>query len=212
VSVRTEKVLTGLTSEELKIALDPRHPEHVLPPSLPAGARVLDVGCGAGQTLIAAYPDRTTFGLDIDQGALLLGKSLTSGVCFVCGDAEALPYASDSFDMVVARVSLPYMNLDPSIREMYRVLKPGGTLWITLHTFASALKQARRSSYKGWLFFGYIVLNSMVLHAFQKQFGFFGRNETFQTERAIRKLLDRNRFEDVTVTQGEHFVVTAHAR
>jgi ubiquinone/menaquinone biosynthesis C-methylase UbiE len=217
VPVAIEKGLTVLTTEEyhrreLKIALDPEHPEHVLPPAPPAGAKVLDIGCGAGQTLIAAFPDRVCYGLDIDQEALRLGRSLTDRVRFVRGQGEQLPYASESFDMVLARVSLPYMRLDPSLREMRRVLRSGGAVWITLHTFRSAWQQARESSFKGWLFFAYIVVNSMLLHLTQKQFAMFGRNETFQTEHAIRRLLARNGFGDIQISLGEHFVVTAHAR
>lgn len=217
-AVAIEKVLTGLTSEEyhrreLTIALDPSHPEHVLPPRLPRSAKVLDIGCGAGQTLIAAFPDRLSFGIDKDIAALRLGRSLTDRVCFVCGAGEELPFADGSFEMVIARVSLPYMKLGPSIREIRRVLRPGGMVWMTLHTFNSAWRQARESSYKGWLFFAYIVVNSMLLHTIQREFSLFGRrNETFQTERGTRKLLERNGFDNISISIGEHFIVTAHAR
>ena len=78
--------------EELRIARDATHPRHLLPPEVSAGARVLDIGCGAGQTLIAAYPERITYGLDPDLSALRLGKLQTQSMRFVCGQAEALPY------------------------------------------------------------------------------------------------------------------------
>jgi len=206
-----------LTSEEyhrseLNIALHPQHPEHILPAGVPSAAKILDVGCGAGQTLIAAFPNRVSFGLDIDHAALKLGRSLTDRVRFVCGSAERLPYASHVFDMVVARVSLPYTNMDRSMREIRRVLRPGGTVWMTLHTFTFAWGQARQSSYKGWLFFLYIVLNSALLHTVQKQLSLFGRSETFQTRRSVRKLLDRHGFEDVRISIGQHFLVTARAQ
>lgn len=99
---------------ELKIALDPSQPDHLVPPPLPRSERVLDIGCGAGQTLIAAYSDRVSFGLDIDLDVLKLGRSLTDDVCFVCGKAESLPWPSGQFDMVIARVSLPYTSGSPS--------------------------------------------------------------------------------------------------
>jgi len=215
--VSIDNGLTGLTTEEyhrreLKIALDPTHPEHVLPPAVPRSAKVLDIGCGGGQTLIAAYPDRLTYGIDLDEDALRLGQSLTDRICFVRGDGESLPFAGNSFDMVLARVSLPYMRIGPTIREMRRVLRPGGEIWITLHIFRSVWRQACESSVKGWIFFVYIVLNSMLLHLAQKEFSFFGRNESFQTERGIRRLLERNGFDDIRISVGEHFIVSAHAR
>jgi SAM-dependent methyltransferase len=92
---------------ELKVALDPQDPRRILPPSLPRAAKVLDVGCGAGQSLIAAYPDRVAFGIDVDVEALQLGRTLTSSVCFAAARAESLPFESSQFDLVFARVSLP---------------------------------------------------------------------------------------------------------
>src|SRR5439155_7116311 len=50
---------------ELKIALDPSDPRRFIPAGIPEHSKVLDVGCGAGQTLIAACEDRHAFGLDI---------------------------------------------------------------------------------------------------------------------------------------------------
>ena len=97
---------------------------------------VVEIGCGAGQTLIAAYNNRVTFGLDVDPGALRLGRSLTQNVRFVCGKAEALPYGDEQFDLVLARGSVPYFNIPASLREMRRVLRPGGTVWMTLHPVA----------------------------------------------------------------------------
>src|SRR5262249_18921537 len=111
---------------ELAVALDPSHPSHILPPPLEARQLVLDVGCGAGQTLIAAYPDRVSFGLDIDRAALKLGRSLTDRVHFVCARAEALPWPDNSFDLVTARVSLAYTDIGRSLQEIRRVLKSGG--------------------------------------------------------------------------------------
>ena len=140
--------------EELEIALDPSHIAHLLPPPLPRSERVLDIGCGAGQTLMAAYSDRVSFGLDIDLEALNLGRSFTDHVCFVCGKAESLPWPNGQFDMVIARVSLPYTDISTSLKEVHRVLRKGGELWMTLH--ASPWRQAKSSNYKGWIFFAYI--------------------------------------------------------
>ncbi len=135
--------------DELKIALDPNHPKHILPPALPSSKRVLDIGCGAGQTLIARYPDRVSFGLDIDVDALQIGRSLTDRVRFVCGKAENLPYSNAQFDMVIARVSLAYTNISAALKEIHRVLKKDGELWITLHPFSIPWTQAKAGNWRG---------------------------------------------------------------
>ncbi len=195
--------------EELAIALDPNHPSHILPPLLPDCRRVLDVGCGAGQTLLTTYADRVTFGLDIDRDALKLGKSLTDRTRFVCGRAEALPWSNAQFDMVIARVSLAYTNINASLREIHRVLRRGGHLWMTLHPFSVPWRQARSSNYKGRIFFAYVVLNSALFHLTGRQVAFFGRYESFQTESGISRALRRNGFDIISIQRRTHFVVTA---
>src|SRR5437867_7613895 len=107
---------------EFAIARDPTDPRHVNPPPFPPDRRVLDVGCGAGQTLIACYGDRRAFGIDVDLDALKLGRSLTNRVAFVCGATEHLPFRDCGFDVVIARVSLPYTDLRLSLPEIRRVL------------------------------------------------------------------------------------------
>jgi len=196
---------------ELEIAFDPSHPAHILPPPLPRSQRVLDIGCGAGQTLIAAYPDRISFGLDIDLDALKLGRSLADHVCFVCGQAEALPWPDEQFDMVIARVSLPWTNISSSLKEIHRVLSKGGELWMTLQTFSLPWRRAKSANYRGRIFFGYIVLNSVLFHFTQKQFPFLGMYESFQTERGISRALRKNGFECISISKGRHFLVTARS-
>ena len=197
---------------ELEIALDPRNPAHILPPALPPSARVLDIGCGAGQTLIAAYPDRLCFGLDPDFEALRLGTELSSHVRFVCGHAEALPWPEQKFDFVILRVALPYTNIALCLREIHRVLKRGGTPWMTLHPWTIPWRQAQTGGrWKDWIFFAYIVLNSLLFHLAWKQFPFFGRYESFQTELGISRALRKNGFTDISIQRGRHLLVAARA-
>jgi ubiquinone/menaquinone biosynthesis C-methylase UbiE len=194
---------------ELKISLDASHPGHTLPPPRPATDAILDIGCGVGQTLIAAYGDLVTFGLDVDLGALKLGRSLSENVRFVCGKAEALPYRDQQFDMVVVRASLPYFNIHASLREIRRVLRPGGAVWMTLHPISIPWKAAKTANFKGRIFFAYICLNSILFHFSQRQFALLGRCESFQTAGGIARALRQVGFLDITITRASQFQVTA---
>ncbi|MFL6447884.1 MAG: class I SAM-dependent methyltransferase [Bryobacteraceae bacterium] len=196
---------------ELRIAQDPRHPSHILPPPVPAGTRVLDVGCGAGQTLAVAYPNLESFGLDVDVGAMNLGRRIAPNVRFAAGRAEQLPFGDAQFDFVIARVSLAYTNIPDSLREICRVLKPRGKLWITLHSFSVPWASVKGSNWKGKVFFAYIVLNSLSLHFLGRVLPFFGRYESFQTQAGITRVLKRGGFADIVVERGRHFLVTARS-
>lgn len=105
------------------------------PSALGPNLRVLDVGCGAGQTLRRLEPDRPAelYGIDIDPTALALGARLTHdeaiNLTVVAGAATALPFANDSFDLVLTRVALNYMNQRAALAEMTRVTRPGGKIF-----------------------------------------------------------------------------------
>ncbi len=198
--------------EELRIAQSSQDPRRLLPPPLAPGKTVLDIGCGAGQTLIAAYPDRLSFGIDIDMNALELGRRWTDRVAFTRGSAEALPYVDGVFDAVIARVSLPYTDLRRSLPEVYRGLKPGGLLWMTLHEFSVPWNQAKRSSLKGWIFFAYTVTNSLLFHCCGRVFRLPGKHyESFQTDGGITRALRRAGFAEITIHRQSPplFLVTA---
>jgi ubiquinone/menaquinone biosynthesis C-methylase UbiE len=100
--------------------------------------RVLDIGCGTGTlaTLIKRlYPDVDVVGLDPDPKALARarGKAGRAGVsiAFDQGFADALPYPAASFDRVVSSLMFHHLAEDEkekTLREVRRVLKPGGTL------------------------------------------------------------------------------------
>lgn len=108
--------------------------------SLHAGQRVLDLACGSGTmaTLIKRrYPQVSVAGLDGDPEILALARAKGEGagldIRFDEGLSYALPYAQAEFDVVFS--SLFFHHLDPddkvrTLKEVLRVLRPGGTLHV----------------------------------------------------------------------------------
>jgi len=73
-------------------------------------------------------------GLDITESMLRQGKKnidaseLNTSISLSCGDAMALPFHGQSFDVVVSGLASHHMNIPLMLSEMKRVLKPGGLL------------------------------------------------------------------------------------
>ena len=92
--------------------------------------RVLDAGCGIGELCQRMDSERFDLvGIDISSAYLRHARERSPGVRFVHGKLEKLPFPAASFDMVVATDVLEHvLHLDDVLRELLRVLKPGGHL------------------------------------------------------------------------------------
>ncbi len=102
----------------------------------PVRGRVLDVGCGAGSVAKAVKrerPDLQVFGCDLSQSALAMAGSSNEGVDFRQATAERLPFGDGEIDFVWIFDVLEHVA-DPEVvlREVARVLKPGGGFHIVL--------------------------------------------------------------------------------
>jgi SAM-dependent methyltransferase len=93
-----------------------------------AGAKVLDVGCGAGLFCsLAAKLGATVAGIDAADGLLVIARECTPGGDFRSGDMEELPFADASFDLVSGFNSFQFAA-DPlnALKQAKRVAKPTG--------------------------------------------------------------------------------------
>lgn len=103
---------------------DPSHPQ-----------QMLDVATGTGDVALAlldhAHPESKLIGVDLSEKMLdVAQKKLYGRSCqLLLADAERLPFADNSFDCVsVAFGVRNFVHLEQGLKEMCRVLKPGGKL------------------------------------------------------------------------------------
>jgi ubiquinone/menaquinone biosynthesis C-methylase UbiE len=100
------------------------------------GERVLDVGCGTGMLLeriVDQYPDSEVMGVDLSPAMVAQARRrLPQRVTLEAADAEALPFSTHSFDLVLSVSSFHFWPAPKdALAELRRVLRPGGRLAIT---------------------------------------------------------------------------------
>jgi len=104
--------------------------------SLLKGAKVLDLGCGAGND--TAKLDKMGFateGIDLSDKLIEIVKQKTPNLKFVQGDMLKLPYKDASFDGVFAKASILHIakeDVPKVLAEIKRVLKPKGIVHIAI--------------------------------------------------------------------------------
>lgn len=118
---------------------------------LPAGARVLDIGCGEGYG-VAELAKHASFaaGTDVapDAVAHAAKKYATANLVFAVSDATRLPFADESFDVVCSlQVIEHFRDTDRHLREVARVLKPGGFHYVTTPNIAEMGEAERGNPY-----------------------------------------------------------------
>ena len=96
-----------------------------------SGKRVLDIGCGKGRfarVILERHPRAEVWGLDISEEML---KFVPEGIQTRAGTMTELPFEDGMFDAAYATESLEHaVEIDTAVREMCRVVKPGGRIAI----------------------------------------------------------------------------------
>jgi SAM-dependent methyltransferase len=113
--------------------------------NVPKNATILDVGCGGGQTvqaLAALAPEGKVIGLDYSPASVAVScetnaKAIEAGRVQIEQDSvAALPFPDLTFDLVTAVETHYYWpDLPANVREILRVLKPGGTFALIAETY-----------------------------------------------------------------------------
>jgi len=120
---------------------------------LPADPVVLDVGCGDGARTLANLPPGSV-GIDISRRGLELARETVPDARLAQADMVSLPLAADSVDGITAYHAVFHVDREdhPAVyREFARVLRPGGTLLMTLP--GGRFETVRRGWMGGRMFF-----------------------------------------------------------
>lgn len=205
---------------ELRIALDPSRPEHILPVLSGSRVGVVDVGCGMGQLFVAKAAELATgvrcYGFDIDEELIrYANEHWPDRAQFAVAPAEHLPLPDGAVDFYVSRVALPYTDIRSALSEAARVLVPGGSLWITLHPASMTLGEmgdaVRRGRIKGFVRRTVVLLNGLAFHLSGTSKRLLGVRDSWQSASRMKRELEKN-FRDVRVTTGRHFLIEATRR
>ena len=128
-------------------------------PRLASGMRVLDAGCGPGTVtagLARAVAPSEVVGLDaapevLEHARAHAREERVENVSFVVGDVYQLEFADSEFDVVYANQLLQHLA-DPvhALREMRRVLKPGGLLAVRDADYATMSPHPKFPEFADW--------------------------------------------------------------
>lgn len=116
-----------------------------------AGERVLDIAAGTGTSSAAiARTGAEVVAVDFSTGMIEVGRKKHPKIDFVEADAMALPFSANEFDAVTISFGLRNIeNPRKALKEMYRVLKPGGRIVVT--EFSKPPRAILRAGYGAYL-------------------------------------------------------------
>ena len=102
--------------------------------------RILEVGCGEGwasRRLASLVPEGLVVGLDVADEMVSKarpGSAACDNLLFVWADVEAIPWQEKFFSKALCVETFYYLeNPENALREIFRVLSPGGSVWIVNH-------------------------------------------------------------------------------
>ncbi len=169
-----------------------------------ASPRLLDIGCGMGQSLLllSAFRGFSGVGIDVSQQGLATGRAFRekhlphAAVSFVLGRAESLPFPDASFDVVLFRLALPYADNAQALAEVARVLGPKGIADVRIHHLRYYLSQFRHALFSVDFFQLFhavrVLAGGLLYHITGRQPRLRGFTETFQTRWKLDKELARH--------------------
>jgi len=164
--------------------------------NLSNGNRILDVGSGTGYYLnLMRKRGLECVGIDLSENMLQLSKRTYPDLMVQLADARRLPFLDDSFDAVVSVETLRYFSDGkPLLKEIFRVMKSGGSVFITTAPLLSA------NSYGIFNTLCRIFKLKSLVSCFQ----------SFETVGSLRRRLEEAGFEEITIKGyffGPYFLI-----
>jgi SAM-dependent methyltransferase len=102
---------------------------------LPAPARVLDAGCGSGRNMVELARYGEVSGIELSDTSVAAARQRAVGKV-VEGSVLEMPFEDDSFDLAVCLDVIEHLEDDrAALRELRRVLAPGGALLVTVPAY-----------------------------------------------------------------------------
>lgn len=113
---------------------------------LPAGALILDAGCGSGRNMVDLARHGTVTGVELSETSVQVARGRDVGEV-VEGSLMDMPFDEDTFDLSVSLDVIEHLQDDVgALRELRRVTKPSGALLVTVPAYQ-------------WLWSGHDVIN-----------------------------------------------------
>ncbi len=182
-------------------------------------SRILDIGCGAGSSLVALSREqpRLAVGIDYDPVALALFAALREveqlrNVIPVRGNSETLPFADASFDRVLCRGVLMHVLVAPTLIEIARVCTADSLVYLHLTDFWFYWRKLVRGRWeRGGVPFA--LVNGVLLQFLGRQIRMRStRTMSYQTVASISRRMENLGFDIVDIEQDRANVLGARHR
>jgi len=170
--------------------------------------RVVDIGCGAGQEMLPLLENGEVLGvgIDVEPESASIGRILyatqfpQARVCFVTAFAEDLPFDSETFEVVICRIAIAYMNNRAVLKEIARVLQPNGILLLKIIHARYYLREVWRgikaAEVRKIVYASRVLFAGMVYHVLGNQPAGLANGETFQTRWMLFRELHKSGLRD----------------
>lgn len=152
---------------------------------LPKDSLVLDAGCGTGYFLERMQKAPiTSMGVDLSQNMLKNLKQSYPDICVQRTDVQQLPFKDHSFDAIISVEVIRYFkNRNSFLKELYRVLKPNGQLFVTAAPLLSTNFYGFYNHACQWLGLEKIL----------------SCPQSFETKQSLRNRLRKEGFQDLSI-------------